>query len=219
MSTKTLNDVSDEENNNLEDTASLPFDDELDVAPSTAVCPDDVNDANGTDHNVADNDDNASIFTGTIHIDLSLWVIIVHDLESVLHKQNYIPNQSLYPVQVVGFKHNRNIKDKTREKRKKVSLQVQQQQIWIPTADKSVKNAGSHGMISVRGLILLAYQSTDAISHELFGNPVFSATMFRNRFKFLISHMSFDNLSTRSTRWQLHRFAAFGEIFEEFYAN
>ena len=42
----------------------------------------------------------------------------------------------------------------------------------------------------------------------------FSATMSRNRFKFLIAHISFDDHTTRPTRWQHNKFAAFREIFE-----
>ena len=43
--------------------------------------------------------------------------------------------------------------------------------------------------------------------------------MFRNRFGFLIAYISFDNHTTRPTRWQHDRFAAFREIFEEFNKN
>ena len=55
--------------------------------------------------------------------------------------------------------------------------------------------------------------------HEIFGNPVFSATMPRNRFKFLIAHISFDEHTLRPTRRQHNRFVAFREIFEEFNEN
>ena len=55
--------------------------------------------------------------------------------------------------------------------------------------------------------------------HKIFGNPVFSPTMSRNRFKLLIVHISFDDHTTRPTPWQQDRFAAFREIFEEFNKN
>ena len=45
----------------------------------------------------------------------------------------------------------------------------------------------------MRGLLEQAHQSTNAMSHEIFGNPVLSAAMSRNRFKFLIAHISFDD--------------------------
>ena len=75
------------------------------------------------------------------------------------------------------------------------------------------------GMIYMRGLLEQAYQSTNAIFHEIFGNPVFSANMSRNRFKFLIAHISLDDHITRPTPRQHNRFAAFREIFEELNKN
>ena len=75
------------------------------------------------------------------------------------------------------------------------------------------------GMIYMQALLGQGHQSTNAMFHEIFGNPVFSATMSRNRFKFLIAHISFDNHTTRSTRWQNDRFAPFRKIFEEFNKN
>ena len=70
------------------------------------------------------------------------------------------------------------------------------------------------GMIYIRDLLKQAHQSTNTMFHKIFGNPVFSATMSRNRFKFLIAHISFDDYTTRRTPWQHDRFAAFREIFE-----
>ena len=74
-------------------------------------------------------------------------------------------------------------------------------------------------MIYIRGLVGQAHQSTNAMFNEIFGNPVFSATMSRNRFKFLIAHISFDDHTMRPTHWQHDRFADFREIFEEFNEN
>ena len=75
------------------------------------------------------------------------------------------------------------------------------------------------GMIYMRRLLKQVHQSTIAIFHEIFGNPVFSATMYRNRFKFLMAYIPFDDLTTSPTRWQHDRFAAFRDIFEEFNKN
>ena len=71
----------------------------------------------------------------------------------------------------------------------------------------------------MRGLLGQAHQGTNAMFHEIFGNPVFSATKSTNRLKFLIVHISFDDHTSRPTRWQHDRFAAFCEIFEEFNKN
>ena len=53
---------------------------------------------------------------------------------------------------------------------------------------------------------------------DTFGNPVFSATMPRNRFK-LIAHISFSDHTTRPIPWHHDKFAAFCKIFEEFDKN
>ena len=75
------------------------------------------------------------------------------------------------------------------------------------------------GIIYMRGLLEQAHQGTNAMFHKIFGNPVFSATMFRNRFQFLIAHISFDDHTSRPTSWQHDKFAAFCEIFKEFNKN
>ena len=74
-------------------------------------------------------------------------------------------------------------------------------------------------IIYMRGLLRQAHQGINAIFHEIFGNPVLSAFMSRNRFKFWIAHISFDDHTLRPTRWQHDKFAAFREIFEEFNKN
>ena len=71
----------------------------------------------------------------------------------------------------------------------------------------------------MRGLLGQAHQGTNAMFHEIFGNPVFGATMSRNRFEFLIVCISFDDHTSRPTPWQHDRFAAFREILEEFNKN
>ena len=75
------------------------------------------------------------------------------------------------------------------------------------------------GMIYMRGLLGQPHQSTDTMLHEIFVNPAFSATISRNRFKFLFAHITFDDHTMRPTRWQHDQFAAFCEMFEEFNKN
>ena len=65
------------------------------------------------------------------------------------------------------------------------------------------------GMIYMRGLLGQVHQSINAMFYDIFDNPVFSATISRNRFEFLIAHISFDDHITRPTPWQHDRFAAF----------
>ena len=71
----------------------------------------------------------------------------------------------------------------------------------------------------MRGLLGQAHQGTNAMFREIFGNPVFGATLSKNRFRFLIAHISFDDHTSRPTRRQQNRFVAFREIFEEFNKN
>ena len=68
------------------------------------------------------------------------------------------------------------------------------------------------GMIYMQGLLGQVYQSTNAMFHEIFATKCKS----RNRFKFLIVHISFDDHTTRPTPWQHDRFASFAKMFEEF---
>ena len=68
------------------------------------------------------------------------------------------------------------------------------------------------GMIYMRGLLEQAHQSTNAMFHEIFGNPVFSATMSRNIFKCLIAHTLFDNHTTHPTPSQHDRLVVFAKI-------
>ena len=62
---KVLNEVSDEENDDIEDIAYLDSDDEIDVALSTSFNCDNPDDVNGADQNVTNNQDNASSSAGT----------------------------------------------------------------------------------------------------------------------------------------------------------
>ena len=57
------------------------------------------------------------------------------------------------------------------------------------------------GIIYMKGLLGQAHQGTNAMFHKIFGNPGFSATMRRNRFKFLIAHISFDDHISHPTHW------------------
>ena len=62
---KILNEVSDEENDDIEDIASLAFGDKIDVVLSTSFNFDNLDDVNGADQNVTGNQDNASNTAGT----------------------------------------------------------------------------------------------------------------------------------------------------------
>ena len=48
---------------------------------------------------------------------------------------------------------------------------------------------------------------------------MFSATISRMRFQFILANLAFDDLSDREMRWKEDRFAAMGYVFEEYIKN
>ena len=50
------------------------------------------------------------------------------------------------------------------------------------------------GMIYLRGLLGLVDHSVDVLFNNMIGSPIFGATMSKNRFKFLLSHVFFEIL-------------------------
>ena len=65
MLRKILNEMSDQENDDIEDIASFASDDEIDVALSTSFNCDNSDNVNRADQNVTRNQDNASNTAGT----------------------------------------------------------------------------------------------------------------------------------------------------------
>ena len=88
---KILNEVSDEENDDIEDIASLASGDEIDVVLLTFFIFDNPDDVNGADQNVAGNQDNANNTAGTTQRRQLTHDKLIHDLASALEEQNYIP--------------------------------------------------------------------------------------------------------------------------------
>ena len=71
------------------------------------------------------------------------------------------------------------------------------------------------GLLFMRGLQGLAKHHKNVLLSDRHGHPVFSSTMSRLRFQFLLTHLTFDNLPTREERWKHDRFGALRETFEE----
>ena len=91
---KIINEVSDQENDDIEVIASLASDDEIDVAPaalSTSFSFDDPDNVNGVDQNVTGNDDNASSSIKTTQRPQLTRDRLSPYLESVRCEQNYNP--------------------------------------------------------------------------------------------------------------------------------
>ena len=90
---KILNQVSDEENDGVEDVASLASDDEIDVALSLSFNFDNSDDLNGADHNVTGNEDNASNTAETTQQRQLTRDRLIHDLESALDEKKLHPTK------------------------------------------------------------------------------------------------------------------------------
>ena len=85
---------------------------------------------------------------------------------------------------------------------------------WMRPADKAELEA-LFGLMYFRGLLGVNLLGTE----KLFSNEshyVFGAIMSKNRFKFLKSHLLFDDPEERKTLWDNDRFAAMKEVGELF---
>ena len=72
------------------------------------------------------------------------------------------------------------------------------------------------GLVLYRGLYQLNTFTVHRLFSERYGPPIFSTTMSRNRFLFLIVSISFDDKTTRANRWKQDRFTAVRELLELF---
>ena len=61
--------------------------------------------------------------------------------------------------------------------------------------------------------------SAEKIFSDSYGHPIFTATMSKNRFRFLYQCISFHDYSTRNERWEADRFVAIRKVFELFNQN
>ena len=72
------------------------------------------------------------------------------------------------------------------------------------------------GLMYARGLFHLNHQDSRILFRSSIGHPVFGAVMSCNRFRFLTSHIRFDDVRSRQGRFVSDRFAACRELFEKF---
>ena len=75
------------------------------------------------------------------------------------------------------------------------------------------------GLMYFRGLLGQGLQYSQNLFSDVCGHAAFGATMSSSRFKFLLSHLRFDDPETRQERWKTDRFAAIRELFELFNDN
>ena len=70
------------------------------------------------------------------------------------------------------------------------------------------------GLLYFRALFGMNYLNLNILFSDKAGPPVFSATMSRDRMKFLLSTLTFEDPETRKEKWPYDRFAAARPIFE-----
>ena len=71
------------------------------------------------------------------------------------------------------------------------------------------------GLMYYRGLYGQNNHRLDMLFSERHGAPVFSATMSRMRFQFILAHLCFDDYRSVNRRWPNDRFVAIREFFEQ----
>ena len=75
------------------------------------------------------------------------------------------------------------------------------------------------GLVYFRGLYNLNHYSIDHMFSKEMGIPIFTATMSKQRMKFLLSCITFDDPNERAERWRTDRFAAARPLYELFNSN
>ena len=75
------------------------------------------------------------------------------------------------------------------------------------------------GLMYFRDLMGLANHDVKVLYEKRTANDIFSATLSKNRFRFLFANITFDNHVTRNQRWKSDRFAGFRDVFEWFVYN
>ena len=71
----------------------------------------------------------------------------------------------------------------------------------------------------LRGLLVMSLQRVDYLFSDDKGHFAFGAIMSKNRFKFLLSHITFDDYSDWEKSWSTDRFAAMRPVCELFNKN
>ena len=71
------------------------------------------------------------------------------------------------------------------------------------------------GIVYMRRLYHMNRHRTDTLFSDIHGHLLFSATMSRQRFQFILANLTFDDAEDRRACWQCDRFAAMPYVFEE----
>ena len=88
---------------------------------------------------------------------------------------------------------------------------------WIKTTD-IVELKVLIGLMYFRGLLGGNHNSVESLFSDTQGHYIFSV-MSNNPFKFLLSHLTFNDYQDRQERWKLDQFAAIRDVWQSFNDN
>ena len=75
------------------------------------------------------------------------------------------------------------------------------------------------GLMYFRGLLGGNHNSVESLFSDTQGRYIFSAVISKNRLRFLLSHLTFDDYQDRQERWKLDWFTAIRDVWESFNDN
>ena len=76
-------------------------------------------------------------------------------------------------------------------------------------------NLSLFGLMYMRGFYGINKHTIDLLFLHRKRIPIFSATISRSRYKFIIKHKCFDDFESRNEKWKHDRFAAMHSLFEQ----
>ena len=113
----------------------------------------------------------------------------------------------------------------------KTNIAIQETRVRLPAATlnfnknpyfcdtNEIKIRGLLGMMYYRAMINQSLESVDHLFNEELGPAPFGSAMSSHRFRFMLTHLSVDDKTTRGERWKSDRFAAMRGFFELFNMN
>ena len=121
-------------------------------------------------------------------------------------------------MNIIAEKTNLRIQDTIDSLSAKHNIGESDKYSWIKTTD-IIELKALFGLMYFRGLLGGNHNSVESLFSDTQGHYIFSAVMSKNRFKFLLSHLTFDDYQDRQERWKLDQFAAIRDVWESFNDN
>ena len=121
-------------------------------------------------------------------------------------------------MNIIAKKTNLRIQDTIDSLSAKHNIGESDKYSWIKTTD-IIELKALFGLVYFRGLLGGNHNSVESLFSEIQGHYIFSEVMSKNRFKFLLSQLTFDDYQDRQERWKLDWFAAIRDVWESFNDN